>query len=665
MTIRWDRAGIFWEDKPVERGTRAPIIRTMPSIPDTGWTPPKDFPNLAAAKMLSFDVETYDPELFTKGPGWATGNGHMVGLSVGTDCGKSWYFPMRHEVQAEMNLDPANVMAWADENLTRKNQPKIGANLQYDIGWMKREGVNVVGPFIDVQYAEPLLDEHRWSYSLSSLAQTWLNDDKIDEALYEWCWRAYGGKEGRPQAGNIYRAPPCLVGPYAEGDADLPMRIWQLQQKELEAQGLMDLFKLECQLLPLLVEMRWRGVPVNIEGAARVQEEMNKQEAVLDKKLGFNVECTDELVRAFEKAGLHYPKTAKGNPSFAAPVLQNISHELPEMILAKRKLAKARGTFVEGYILDKAVNGRIHCEFHPLRSDDGGTVSGRFSSSHPNLQNIPARDPIMKKLIRGLFLPEDGCDWVSVDYSQIEYRFMVHAAVGPGAEEARQRYRNDPTTDYHVMTQDMLKTLLGREIDRKPVKNINFGKIFGMGKKALKRQLAGLTDAEAELFFDAYEDAVPYAKTTAERATSVASRKGYLRTILGRRARFPFWEPAKYYDAVAKEKILKDDPTYFDLQRDRDAAVNKWSRIKRARTHKALNAYTQGSGADLIKKAMVALFNEGIIPMLTVHDELDFSFVQGDNIIIDTTKEIMEDVLKLKIPVLATIERGTNWGNIK
>ena len=666
--MRFDGFGMFWQDTPPERGKRESGPRPMPPIPETGWTAPTEFPNLAAAKVLAIDTETYDPNLLERGPGWPTGDGHVVGISVGTDDGHRWYFPMRHEVGGG-NLDPDAVLRWARDELTRSTQPKVGANLQYDVGWLRYEGVHVQGKLIDVQFAEPLLDEYRRTYSLDSLAQTYLGEHKVDEELYDWLHRAYGGKPGRRQAGNIYRSPVALAGPYAEGDVDLPLRIWERQQELLEEQGLIDLFRMECDLIYMLVDMRMRGVRVDVEAAERANEALQIREAELDKKLGgINVDTTADLQRAFDREGVSYPRTAKGNASFAKDFLEACNHPLAKVILEKRHVSKARGTFIQGYVLDKAVNGRLHCEFHPLRSDDSGTVSGRFSSSNPNLQNIPARDLKMKRWIRGLFIPEDGETWLSIDYSQIEYRLMVHAAVGPGAEEARERYRSDPKTDYHEFTQLLIQDLLGREIGRKPTKGVNFGKIFGMGKAKLIATLPGLTRAEAEAFFKAYEDAIPYSKTTLDRASKAAQRRGYIKTILGRRARFPFWEPGKYYSPEEKAEKLREDPTFFDMQRDRDQALAKWGRnIKRARTHKALNAYTQGGGADLIKRAMLDIYSAGMaLPLITVHDELNWS-IPTEELVKQTKelKEVMEQAVKLKVPILADAKAGPNWGELK
>ena len=460
---RFDSFGMFWEDQPRVRassGSALPRAPTPPPVPDTGWTPPGEFPRLDSAKELVIDVETYDPHINTHGPGWATGDGHVVGLAVGTHD-RQWYFPMRHENPdgslAGGNMDSGMVLRWANQELTRESQSKLGANLLYDIGWLKREGVEVKGQLIDVQFAEALLDEHSFSYALASLGKKYLSEGKTEDELYNWLQRAYGGPEGRKQAANIYRSPIALCGPYAESDVDLPFRIYEKQQRLLAEEGLAGLFEMECALIHQLVQMRWNGVRVDVERAEQTKIIFQERELVLQSELdkfsgrkGFSADAATDMKAAFDKLGLKYPKTAAGNPSFAKDVLKSIDHPFTNAILESRKLSKARGTFIEGYVLDKNHDGRVHCEFHPLKRDDAGTVSGRFSSSNPNLQNIPARDKEMKHLIRGLFLPEEGDSWFAPDYSQIEYRVLTHFAIGQGAEEARQRYRDDPTTDYHV-----------------------------------------------------------------------------------------------------------------------------------------------------------------------------------------------------------------------
>lgn len=659
----------------------------IPSIPKTGWAAPRSFPDLESAPFISFDTETFDPNLGTHGPGWGRGDGHIVGISVAVP-GHSWYFPMRHDVGGG-NLDPGNVLKWAARELGRGNQPKIGANLTYDIGWLAEEGVEVRGELIDVQFAAPLLDEHRASYSLESIAQHYLGEGKVDEALYDWLYRAYGGEQGRWQAGNIYRSPVALAGPYAEADAWLPMLIWEKQRPLLEEQGLMPLFRLECDLIPILVAMRKRGCPINEEALEPTIIEMNARRDTAFKRLrsvaGFNIDPgkKDHLIRAFENLGLSYKKTAKGNPSFTRPFLENHPHEIGQCIREIRKWDK----FIEYAVSyrDKfAVNGIIHGAYHPLRGEKGGTIVGRFSSSTPNLTNIPARDPEAKKLLRGLFKPWDGERWRSRDYSQIQFRIMVHYAMGPGAEEARQRYVDKPDTDYHDMALDMVAPVAGWDIStsekhaswRKPVKNINFALAFTGGVPTLMRQL-GKPRREVEVLLEQYHSALPFLKYTSNRMDAVAQERGWIKGILGRRHRFPLWEPkcwalrdyvqahpeAEEVDRRVKELVLAPPPGLNGRR--------LFTGVQRADTRLGLNRVSQDGEGSTIKAAMVACWKAGIydivgVPLNTVHDEINHSdpgTKEAEEAFAEMMR-IMQTVVKWKVPLLVGDEVGPNWAEL-
>lgn len=637
-----------------------------------------NLPNLESAKEIVIDVETKDLNLLTKGPGAARKDGHIVGLGVGVE-GKQWYFPIRHEYPGSKNMNPEQVLSWARKELCRPNQPKIGANLMYDLEFLAAENVHVEGPFNDIQYAEPLLNEHAFSYSLDAQAKKYLNESKVDDALYEWLHTKYGGSKGRKQAGNIWRAPIDLVTPYVLGDVDLPLRIFKKQQVALENEGLMNLFDIESRLIPLLLAMRLRGVKVDVAKSRSLNNDFGARIRELQIKLnniaGIEVNCNAaaSIAIAADKLGIKYPRTKKTKaPSFVSKWLENHNHELMKTIYSLRKLEKVRGTFTESYILNNAVNGRIHCQFHPLRNDEYGTVSGRYSSSNPNLQNIPARDEILAPLIRGLFIPEEGEDWYKFDWSQIEYRCLAHYALGRGANEIREQFRRDPKTDYHVMTQNLIKDKTGRDIGRKPTKNINFGLVYGMGKPALCNNL-GLSKEEGEELFEAYFEGVPFVQETTRKISSVSSRRGYIKTLLGRRARFPFWEEGKWRSADEKAEIEKEKGSdWFKLTTDRNLARKKWGRVQRARTHKAANSLFQGSAADLMKLAMVQVWESGVCdvtgaPLLTVHDELDFSIPRTNEgqEAAKEIKHIMETCYELKVPLIADMEIGTNWGNVK
>jgi len=664
--MRDDALGFFWEDLPV-KVKRGSYDRPTPAIPDTGWTAPTEFPRLADARLLAIDCETKDPALPTRGPGFRRRDedaAHMVGLAVGTPDGGRWYFPMRHTIAPEQNLEPGAVLRWARDNLCSEGQTKIGANIGYDVDCLWSEGVPVTGPFLDVQYAEALLDENRRTYALEKLALSYLGETKVKDDLQDWALRAYGDDEN--YRANIWRCPPCLVGPYAEGDVDLPLRIYEHQRPQLEAQGLTALFELECDLTPQLVRMRHRGVRIDLEYAKRLDDELTVAIAELDARLEaiagrkIDVNIVTDIQRLFDAAGIAYPRTAKTNkPSFAKDYLNHVNHPAAVLIVERRKLEKYRNTFVRGYVLDLHVDGRLHALFHPLKTDENGTVSGRFSSSLPNLQNIPARDPVWGPKLRALFIPEDGEAWGRHDWSQIEYRFLAHYARGRSGNVVRQRYRDDPTTDFHNMTQALIKDVTGTTLDRKPVKNINFGLCYGMGKPKLTRDL-GLDEKAGDELFNAYHTGVPFVKATYDAAQQTATSRGYIVTILNRRARFPLFEP-----------VYGDRDNIVALP-EHEATLKYDGRIRRAFTHKALNRLLQGSAADLMKVAMREIDRAGIErqlgPMLlTCHDETGHSVppTKAGQDALNEVRHIMESCLTLRVPIMADQSIGPNWGACK
>lgn len=664
---RWDTHGLFWQELATKGAKRQ---RTMPPIPDTGWQPPREFPNLSAAKVISFDVETYDPELADqgkikgKGPGWARHSGHLVGLAVGAEDGTSWYFPMRHEVEPEWNMDPNHVLGWARHTLSGP-QPKVGANLIYDLGWCLEEGVPVGGPLFDVQFAEALLNSEAPDVSLESLSQNWLGEGKESNLLYEWCSAFYGGPANGRQRKNIHRAPPRLVGPYAESDASLPIRVLNKQWLEMARLGLLDLFNMECGLIRLLVAMRFKGAPIDVakveELEARFRGEIKELDAEIRRKVGFevNTAAAQSLAKVFDYLGLPYTRTApternpQGNPSFKADFLEGVDHPVAQMIVQRRQKEKLRGVFLESYLLKNHVNGRIHCSFHPLRGDDNGARSGRFSSSDPNLQNIPIRTG-EGKLIRQCFVSKGL--WRKYDHSQIEYRMLANHAVGPGSDEIRARYAARPDTDYHDATIELIKNLVGLELQRRPAKTINFGLIYGMSQRELARRLH-LEDGGKQLF-GAYHQGVPFAKATMEACMDFAGQYGFIDTVLGRRSLFNLWTSKDYLEDAKPMPLEKALATY--------------GRIQRAFLHKALNRRLQGGAADVMKRGMLSCYESGVFdvigyPGLTVHDELDFDD-ETDGQHADAW-EYMKHTLEtcmgklIRVPLLVDMKTGPNWGD--
>lgn len=662
--MRKDSKGLFWTDEVSKPQLRQLVL---PPIPKTTWRPPSDYPNLSSAKIIGVDIETYEPNLADFGPGWARGEGYICGVSITADEDFVRYYPMRHTVQNEWNLDVDNTMSWLKDVLTT-DIPKVGANLLYDYSWLRVQGITLGGKLYDVQVAETLIDDSA-KVNLEALGQKYIGEGKDSADLYEWCAQAYGGLKTAVQRGNIYRAPLSLVGTYAEQDALLPVQVLKKQYPLLQEFGLLELFDMEMRLLPLLYEMRKKGVRVDVEQAellySKLSSAQDEELEELNRVTGFNITSIKQnsaLIPMLEKIGIVLPLTPTGLKSVTTPFLEGCNHPVARKIVEIRHMNTINETFVKNFVLGTNVNGRIHCQFHPVKSSNNlgmgkGTISGRFSSSTPNLQQIPKRSKLGKE-IRTLFLPDEWEQWRRYDYNQVEYRMLIEHAVGQGAYEAKQLYIENPKTDFHTMTQRLILKHMGFELDRSFTKTVNFGLTYGMGKNTvmatLQRFDSGLKEEKVEKLLTAYHQSVPFSRATLNYYMDIAQKVGYVKTIMGRITRFDKWEK-KYGE------------TPFAL--DYEQALSQYGyNIKRAKTYKALNAVLQGSAADLMKMAMLRAYEEGIfakvgIPMLTVHDELDFSDAGASEKDWGELQWMLENAIKLSTPFLAEPEVGPNWGD--
>lgn len=643
---RFDETGMMWEDIQVRRErTWGRRVRNV-TVPETGWLAPTELPNIPAHCTIALDTETCDEGLQAgTGPGGVKGQGYVAGVSIACDD-QAWYFPMQHEGHVCPDL---NIHAWLRDVLST-DRLVVGHNLLYDLEWLRAECV-VAAPCVrlfDTMMAAAMLDENRLTYDLDNVAQDALGERKEDSLLYQWLSATYGGKATRgEQAGRIHQAPPSLVGPYAEQDARLPLRLYEVQREQLLAEKLGDIAAMEFGLLPLLLDMRFKGVRVDIEEAQRVKETLALRVAEMSAQLkqlsgrSVDVWAADSVVRALRAAGeTRFPLSPTGKVSVTKQWLESHPSKVARYVTDIRRLDKLINTFLDGYVLASHNDGRVHCQFHPLKTDGSGTVSGRFSSSNPNLQNIPARDEEANRLLRGLYVPDDESHvWHSLDYSQIEYRLLAHHAVGPGADVIRRRYNEDPTTDYHDATGEQIKHDAGVSLERKAVKGINFGLAYGMGKAALASHLG--VDAEtAEYLFDNYHRALPFVSRTFQAAETEARRTGVVRTFMGRVCRFPWFEDSD-------GKLLR---------------VQKPG-SRRANTHKSLNRRLQGGAADVMKRAMLLCHRAGLpVPLITVHDELDYS-APTDSKELAEVREVMEHCVTLKVPLLVKHVRGRTWGD--
>ena len=686
---RFDAVGLFWQDyakDPAKGGTRDTGPRPLAPVPEPQWHCPTEFPELGSAGALVIDLETEDPGIERgDGPGDVRGEGKIVGIGIGTDTGERWYYPLFHSVCPEQNHpNPDAVFQWAAQELTRPGQLKVGANLLYDLFWLQAYDINVPGPYLDVQWVEALVNESARSKSLEALGQRYCDEGKESNALYEWCARSYGGPANGKQRRNIHRAPPCLVGPYAESDVDLPWRVWERQRWVAQSLGLEGLVDMEHRLIPMLMAMRKRGVKVNADKARRLETTLAEKEKQLTADLQHaaggvpvNPNSSADLARVFDRQGVEYPVTKAGSPSFRKEFLENCDSPLAEAVLAVRRMSKARGTFVQGYLIDSAHNGRIHALFHPLRTDENGAISGRFSSSNPNLQNLPSRDPYLAPLIRGCFEP-DTLRWRRGDYDQGEYRMLAHYARGPKSDWVRERYNLHPDdTDFHDTSKELIHDVTRIDLGRKPTKNFNFGMTFGMGKNTMVRNL-GIDWERGEVLYNAYHEGLPFVRRTFDMAMQTAASRGYVKTLLGRRAIFDMWEPADYElrgvvpASPDRDKVVETVRKYIDAAREAGERVPRPG-VVRAFTHKALNRVLQGSLADYMKKAMVDIWDAGICdvlgaPLIQVHDELNWDdpcTKESEEAFKETQNIMVNAVPKLRVPMSVSWEIGDNWGNVE
>jgi DNA polymerase I-like protein with 3'-5' exonuclease and polymerase domains len=645
------------------------------------WKPPTEFPNLSGAKLLAYDTETRDPSLLTKGPGNIRARagkerGRVVGISIGTEDAQ-WYFPFAHldiDKPDEQNMDKEQVLRFAKDVL-ETDVPKLGANLLYDMGWLATEGIQVGGKQLDIQLAEPLIDENARSYAMSILCAKYgtLGKDEFD--MYEWQAEHFGGQANRKQAANIWRTPSRIVGPYAESDVREPFAIYEQQRKILEAEDLLELFDIECRLVPLLHAMRERGVLVDLGRAAEILATAageNEEVSQLLKENHIDVWASATIQSYCERENIEFPYTDKGAPSFTSKWLADHDDEVLRRIADVRRFDTNVGKFVSGSIMDHSIDGRLHCQFNQLRSDNYGTVSGRFSSSNPNLQNIPRRDEELGPLIRGLFLPEPGEIWYSDDWSQIEYRLLVHYAVSDprtrrDAEKAAARYRDEPDLSFHKW----VAHLTGMDYDA--AKSINFGLAYGMGKATMANNM-GVAEEDAAPIFNTYHKEVPFVRQLGWNVSNKAEKTGYIRTLLGRRRRFDLWEPRDWDKARASQPMgfesAKEEwalPNHKTPDHDEEF-FSRTGSIKRAYCYKALNALLQGSAADIMKIAMVEIWESGVCdvlgaPLLTVHDELNWSIPDTPEGLEahEEAVRIMNDPRGLHVPMKTDTGKGANW----
>ena len=686
--------------------------------------------NLEGIDTVAIDLETYDPNLKTKGSGAVRKDGFVTGIAIATK-NQTFYFPIAHHMTD--NLNTKETWNYLNEKVFQnKDITKVFHNAMYDVCWIRSAtGQMLKGKLLDTMIAASVIDETRMRYSLDSISKDYLKESKYKYDLAEKVLEWSNGMIKDPMS-NMHKLPHHLVKDYAEQDVNLTLKLWELFEKKLDevlytkikADGSKEfktcrkIFELETKLFPCLVDMKFKGVRIDVEKAKVLGKLLEKRRDNLLKIIKKHTDVDIDIWAASSIKALlehekitDYEKTKdrkkklkgkdgknildeKGEPK--TELVPSTTPKLPKdylkthknrflrMIVKARECDKAKNTFVEG-LLDFVHEGRIHADINQIRSDQGGTVTGRFSMSNPNLQQIPSKGIIGKKM-RELFIPDEGCVWGSFDYSQQEPRIVVHYALTlypykdpdrempnnlrESLEKIEESYKTSDV-DFHQVVADMA------QIPRTTAKTINLGLFYGMGKIKLASEL-NLTKAQANTLFNTYHEKAPFVKKLSQDLIEFAEDNKLLFTLGDRFCRFNRWETR---DREWNSKINRYEPVDILteekakiafkaelLDKFKDSIADNYMKdftnyYKPAFTYKALNRLIQGSAADMTKKAMVDLYEQGILPQIQIHDELCLSIKNDKEA--KKVEQTMKYAIPLKVPNKVNYKKGSNWGSIK
>ncbi len=637
----------------------------------TEWQVPRELPDLRRVEIISLDTETLDRGLQAdRGSSWPWRDGYVCGISVAWRADgeiRPLYIPMRHPDSD--NFDPAQVYRWL-KDLVASGVRIVTMNGVYDFGWLGAEAGIAMPPTDRLEEVGALattVDENLFRYSLDALCETYGLPGK-DEILLREAVEAAGFAPRRKKVNvqsHIWQLPARYVGPYAEADAVNTLLLFEKLNPVLDQEKTRDAYRLDVDLLPMVLEMRRRGIRIDQDAAEQARDLLlGKRDAALaelSSQLGTAVSMAEInsskwKAKAFDANQIDYPRTPKGNPSFAAGKsgwLAKHGHWLPRGIATAAKYDAAGTKFVEGHILNHIVNGRIHAEIHPYRAADGGTRSSRFAYSNPPLQQMPSRDPELGPLIRNVFLPEVGEFWAKPDVAQQEFRLLVHYAVQHklrGAQEAADAYRNNPDADFHNVVAEMTG------LDRSAAKATNFAKIYGAGVPKMAEMIGKPLD-EVQAIVSQYDAKLPFVAKLSAVCQEKASRTGFTVLYDGARRHWNLWEVPRLYAKGA-------GPCGIEEARRRIAdPEHPWygQRLSRANVYTALNALVQGTAARHTKLWMRAVFREGIVPLLQMHDCLDCSVRTREQA--ELVAQLGCDAVSLEVPMRVDLKFGRSWGD--
>jgi DNA polymerase I-like protein with 3'-5' exonuclease and polymerase domains len=642
------------------KGKRDKHTMALPLYDESKATPPDAFPDLTGIRELGFDTET-------TGLRW-WGVERPVGLSIAwrdpvTGELRSRYLPWAH--QAGGNHPPGTVSRWVRDQL--RNKRLIGLNIKFDINMMRALGVDLVElgcTFNDVGHNAALLNDHMRAgdFGLEAVAQATLGEGKLD-----------GGDPA-----EIWQKPAWMVAPYARKDAELALRIYERQRTDMERQELLQVSDLEDSVIPATCEMEWNGALLDVEKLARWDKDSAR---VLEARLmdlrrvaGFHVHPSSpaDMSRLFGQLGIRSPElTDGGKPSYTDDVLKLFAgeHEAIRLLREAAHLEDLRSKFITPYASSVGASGVLRFSLNQLRSEQGGTVSGRFSSSKPmrdegaNVQQVMSVENQLKAhcaacralpkidyavhlsaghpevyVIRELFIAPPEFMLFGSDAKQIEYRVFAHMT---NSKHILDVYAFDPEADFHQVVCDMVQAYK-KGFSRKDSKNLNFAILFGAGVKKMAEML-GIDIAAAKAMRDAYFAAFPEARVLMELAVKTATERGYVKTWFGRRTRF---KRCPEHGFAGSRKPCPTCP----------------------RVHKALNGAIQGTAADINKLKLAELYAQrkrlSLRMRLTVHDEF-VGDVPGPEQGREVAALLDRQSIPLRVPILWDSRTAANWALLK
>jgi DNA polymerase I-like protein with 3'-5' exonuclease and polymerase domains len=641
-------------------------------IDPNNWCPPSELPDLRRFDKIAIDTETRDDGLKEdRGSAWPWKGGHICGVPVAwRDEGglRGSYFPIRHP--DSQNFDPEQIKRWLRDHIAAGVR-FVTLNGLYDWGWIRTDlGISMPPSerLEEIGALATLVDENRFNYGLDALC-AWRGLPGKDTVLLEQAVKAAGWASGKHRikvAEHIHKLPARYVGPYAEADAVATLALFEDLNPILDEEGTRAAYRLDVDLLPMVHEMRRRGIRVDQSAAEQGRDHcLQKRDqalADLSERLGRHVSMTEIAspiwkARTFDAQNIGYPRTAKGNPSFRGGNLGWMAghpHWLPQLIAAANKYHFAGSTFLQGHILDHLIGDRVHAEINPFRSEEGGAKSFRFSYSSPPLQQMPSRDKELAPRIRRVFLSEESERWCTVDCSQQEFRFLVHhAAIRnlPGAKEAAELYRNSPDADFHAIVAEMTG------LDRDMAKATNFAVIYGAGPEKFA-EMIGKPLSEAQAIRAQYDIRLPFVWQLSREVQNDAVQDGYTVLYDGARRHWNLFEACH----VAYTKGAGPCSHEEAVRRQQDPA-HPWCyrALQRSGSRTALNALLQGSAARHSKLWMRACWREGIVPLLMMHDGLELSLTTREQA--ELVARLGEEAVQLEVPMRVDLQFGRSWGD--